>query len=145
MEEDNMLKHTFRHKPIPAAVLIPRYQSIQDRNEERRLRVKQRSIEITKQRENPFKFWEREKINMAKKKAMLEDPSRGLNNDCSRPQFKANRMPDFSAVKIYSEELALKEEQRLKRIHQAAEESYARARMPDGMAKYAEKKKKQKE
>ena len=26
MEEENMVKHQFRHKPIPAAVLIPRYQ-----------------------------------------------------------------------------------------------------------------------
>ena len=25
MEEENMVKHQFRHKPIPAAVLIPRY------------------------------------------------------------------------------------------------------------------------
>ena len=54
---------------------------------------------------------------MEKKKAALNDPNRGLTADCKRPQFKANRMPDFSAVKIYSEELALKEEQRLKRIH----------------------------
>ena len=28
MEETNMIKHQFRHKPIPAAVLIPRYQAI---------------------------------------------------------------------------------------------------------------------
>ena len=48
LEEENMLKHTFRHKPIPAAVMIPRYQAIQDKNEERRLRVKQASIEITR-------------------------------------------------------------------------------------------------
>lgn len=26
IEVDNMVKHQFRHKPIPAAVLIPRYQ-----------------------------------------------------------------------------------------------------------------------
>lgn len=28
MEEENMIKHQFRHKPIPAAVLVPRYQAI---------------------------------------------------------------------------------------------------------------------
>ena len=44
IEEENMIKHQFRHKPIPAAVLIPRYQQIMDANEERRLRVKQQSI-----------------------------------------------------------------------------------------------------
>jgi len=25
IEEENMIKHQFRHKPIPAAVLVPRY------------------------------------------------------------------------------------------------------------------------
>ena len=50
---------------------------------------------------------------MAKKR----DPEAGLNADCKRPAFKANRMPDFSSIRIYSEEMALKEEQRLKRIH----------------------------
>lgn len=48
IEEENMIKHQFRHKPVPAAVLIPRYQQIMDKNEERRMRVKQQSIEITK-------------------------------------------------------------------------------------------------
>lgn len=62
MEEENMIKHQFRHKPIPAAVLIPRYQNIQDKNEERRMRVKQHSLEITKQREKPFSFYQRDKL-----------------------------------------------------------------------------------
>jgi len=75
--------------------------------------VKQQSLEITKQREAPFSFWEREKIRMAKKR----DPDAGLVNDCKRPPFKANRMPDPSSIKIYSEELRQAEEARLKRIH----------------------------
>ena len=113
MEEENMVKHQFRHKPIPAAVLIPRYQQIQDKNEERRLRVKQQSIEITKQREAPFSFWERDKAKMARK----NDPEAGLVGDCKRPAFKANPMPDFSSIAIYDEQLRQQEEARLKRIH----------------------------
>ena len=61
LEEENKLKHQFRCKPIPPEVLIPRYQSIMDKNEERRLKVKQESIAITKSREAPFSFWERDK------------------------------------------------------------------------------------
>lgn len=63
--------------------------------------MKQESIEITKQREAPFSFWEREKVRMAKK----NDPEAGLVNDCKRPPFKANRMPDFSSIRIYGEEM----------------------------------------
>ena len=72
-----------------------------DNNEQRRLRVKQQSIEITKQREAPFDFWEREKVRMAKKR----DPNAGLVADCKRPAFKANRMPDFSSIRIYGADL----------------------------------------
>ena len=48
IEEKNMIQHQFRHKPIPAAVLVPRYQAIMDANEQRRMRVKQESLKITK-------------------------------------------------------------------------------------------------
>lgn len=113
METDNMVKHQFRHKPIPAAVLVPRYQQLMDANEERRLRVKQESIQITKEREAPFSFWERDKIKMAKK----ANAEAGLVEDCKRPAFKANRMPDFSSIRIYAEEMQIQEEARLKRIH----------------------------
>ena len=71
---------------------------------------------------------------MAKKR----DPEEGVVADCKRPAFKANRMPDFSSIPLYSEELKIKEEERLKRIHEAAEASYARARMPDRMQDAAE-------
>ena len=81
--------------------MVPRYQQIMDNNEERRLRVKQQSIEITKQREAPFSFWERDKVKMAKKR----DADAGLVADCKRPAFKANRMPDFSSIQIYAEEM----------------------------------------
>ena len=68
MEEDGMVKHQFRSKPVPAAVLVPRYQSILDKNEERRMKVKQDSIAITKSREAPFDFWERDKAKMEAKR-----------------------------------------------------------------------------
>lgn len=61
LEEDVLVKHQFRCKPIPADVLIPRYQAILEKNEQRRMQVKKDSIALTKQREAPFSFWERDK------------------------------------------------------------------------------------
>lgn len=75
---------------------------------------------------------------MAKKR----DPEEGVVADCKRPAFKANRMPDFSSIPLYHEEMQRKEEERLKRIHEAAEASYARAKMPDRMQDAAEAAKK---
>ena len=66
---------------------------------------------------------------MEKKKNAQEQ----VNVECRRPSFKANRMPDFSSIQIYAQEMALQEEARLKRIHQKAEESYAKASMPHRM------------
>ena len=66
---------------------------------------------------------------MEKKKQQSEQ----VNVECRRPAFKANRMPDFSSIRIYAEEMALQEEARLKRIHAAAEESCALASMPHRM------------
>lgn len=51
----------------------------------------------------PFSFWEREKVRMAKKKNQQED----VNVECKRPAFKANRMPDFSSIRIYAQEMTL--------------------------------------
>lgn len=61
IEEENMIHYQFRPKPIPPEVSIPRYQSIIDANEKRRMDVRQNSIAITKQREKPFSFYERDK------------------------------------------------------------------------------------
>ena len=96
IEESNMIKHQFRHKPIPAAVMVPRYQAIQDANEQRRLRVKHESIQITKEREAPFSFWEREKVRMADKKRAFENQE--APDECRRPTFKANEIPPSCAT-----------------------------------------------
>ena len=40
IEEQNMIKYQFRHKPIPVSVLVPRFQAICDENEARRQRVR---------------------------------------------------------------------------------------------------------
>lgn len=48
LEEDQLVKHQFRCKPIPSDVLIPRYQTILEKNEQRRMQVKKDSIALTK-------------------------------------------------------------------------------------------------
>ena len=47
-EENEALKKQFRCKPIPPEVLQPRFYAIQQQNEEKRLKVKQESIDILK-------------------------------------------------------------------------------------------------
>lgn len=95
IEEENLLKHQFRPKPIPPEVLIPRYKTINEANELRRLETKQNCITITKQREAPFSFYERDKH---KQKI---DPEQHLPYDLKKPGFKANPIPRACSVLIF--------------------------------------------
>jgi len=129
LDEERKITHTFRSKPIPPEVLIPRYQSIIDKNEERRLKVKQDSIQITKIREAPFSFWERDKH----KRNRTMDPDAGTNDECKRPPFKANRIPIACSVLIYDQKIKKEKEERDIRIQKANEISSARIKMPPRM------------
>jgi hypothetical protein len=62
IEEETIIRHQFRSKPIPPEVLIPRYKTIMEANMMRRLEVKKNSIAITKANERPFGFYERDKL-----------------------------------------------------------------------------------
>jgi hypothetical protein len=95
LEEDNLLKHQFRFKPIPPEVLIPRYNAIQEANEARKSEVKKNSIAITKAREAPFSFYERDKN---KQKI---DPENYVNVELKKQGFKANPLPRACSVLIY--------------------------------------------
>lgn len=61
IKEENIIKHQFRSNPIPPEVLIPRYKTIMEANEMRRLEAKKNSINILKSKEAPFSFYERDK------------------------------------------------------------------------------------
>lgn len=63
----------------------------------RRLEVKKNSIAITKQTEQPFSFYEREKT---KKKL---DPEEYLPYDVKKPHFKANPIPRACSVLIFDQ------------------------------------------
>lgn len=95
IEEERIIKHQFRSKPIPPEVLIPRYQSIIEANDMRRLEVKKNSSTVTKANERPFSFYERDK-----QKQSL-DPESYLPYDLKKPAFKANPIPRACSVLIF--------------------------------------------
>lgn len=48
LEEEAIIKYQFRSNPIPPEVLIPRYKTIMEANEMRRMETKKNSLYITK-------------------------------------------------------------------------------------------------
>jgi hypothetical protein len=79
LKEENIIKHQFRSNPIPPEVLIPRYKTIIEANEMRRLEAKKNSVAILKAKEKPFSFYERDKL-----KQNL-DPEEYLPYDLKKP------------------------------------------------------------
>jgi hypothetical protein len=77
---------------------------------------------------------------MAAKKARIEDYE---TNPPRQPHFKANPIPRACSVLIYDEKLRRDERERDERINQNAKISIKKAKMPEAMQKYAEKKKKE--
>jgi hypothetical protein len=71
VQDDELVKRQFRSKPIPPEVLIPRYQNLLEADQARRANVRADSAAITRQREQPFSFWEREKHSQAAKKERI--------------------------------------------------------------------------
>ena len=96
IEESNLIHHMFKAKPVPAVVSAPRYDSIIEANQKRREEVKTKSKEITKSKEKPFSFYEKDlKIREEKKKNAEKRSS-----EKARVQtFKANPIPFTSAIK----------------------------------------------
>lgn len=138
LEEEALVKHQFRSKPIPTDVLIPRYQSIQEADLARKQAVRAQSMQITRQREAPFKFWEKEKQRLARKTAELEERER---EDPRGATFRANPIPRACSVLIFAKKMKQDELKRGERIRKNAEMAYAKAKMPPTMQKHADRKK----
>lgn len=110
IEEENIIKKRFKHNPIPPEVLIPRYKTIIEANEMRRMEVKKNSLVITKQNEKPFSFYERDKLKQN------ADPEDYLPYDLRKPSFKANPIPRACSVLIFDQMMKQQEQERQERI-----------------------------
>lgn len=137
IEEEHLLKHQFRSKPIPPEVLIPRYNNIIEAEQARRNAVRAQSLTITKSREKPFSFWERD---LAKQQQKV-DPTTLIPEEMKKPGFKANPIPRACSVLIFSKKMEHEEKKRKERISKNAEIAFSKAKMPPTMQKWADRKK----
>lgn len=117
---------------------IPRYENLQKADEERRNAVRSQSVKITHEREQPFSFWEKEKVRAEKRKVAIEEHE---SKEMLRPTFRANPIPRACSVLIFSKKVKQDELKRGERIRKNAEIAFAKAKMPPTMQKYADRKK----
>ncbi|XP_040406431.1 protein FAM161A isoform X1 [Cygnus olor] len=127
LEEEAECQKKFRANPVPAAVFLPLYHEIIQRNEERRKSVKERSKLKLLASQKPFKFIEREKQRNEIRKMQLRD----LSTPEKKPKpFKAKPIPKCVYSPAVNDKLQEEELYREIRIRTRAEELLRNSSLP---------------
>jgi FMN-dependent NADH-azoreductase len=124
-EEENHLKYRPSANPVPAEVLIPKYNTLIAAQESRRNEVKQNSKKLTQQREQPFEFYKRE-MNKVKPEEIKEIPYK----------FKARPPPPSNSIPLFEQMSRKLEDDRKVRIETAAKKALEEAKLPPRMERY---------
>ncbi|NXL03742.1 F161A protein, partial [Mesembrinibis cayennensis] len=128
LEEEAECQKKFRANPVPAAVFLPLYHEIVQRNEERRRSVKERSKLKLLASQKPFKFIEREKQRNEIRKMQLRD----LSAPEKKPKlFKAKPVPKRVYSPAVNDKLKEEELYREIRIRMRAEELLRNSSVPN--------------
>jgi hypothetical protein len=131
-EEDKYRNYLIKANPIPITTSQPLYEQIVEEQKRHSEEVKALSCEITKAREKPFSFYERDKELSAKRAVIDNDPLRHVK------PFKANPVPDFVRFEMLPEIQRQEEELRELR-RQRAYELAKLAHSPPRMEMYEKK------
>ncbi|XP_008948157.1 PREDICTED: protein FAM161A [Merops nubicus] len=127
LEEEAECQKKFRANPVPAAIFLPLYHDIVQRNEERRRSVRERSKLKLLASQKPFKFLEREKQRSEMRKMQLRD----LSSPEKKPKlFKAKPVPKGIYSPAVNDRLQEEELYREIRIRMRAEELLRNASLP---------------
>ncbi|NWX11684.1 F161A protein, partial [Aegotheles bennettii] len=127
LEEEAECQKKFRANPVPAAVFLPLYRDIMQRNEERRRSVKERSKLKLLACQKPFKFIEREKQRSEIRKMQLRDLS---VPEKKTKLFKAKPVPKCVYSPALDDKLKEEELYREIRIRMRAEELLRNSSLP---------------
>ncbi|NXY83446.1 F161A protein, partial [Alcedo cyanopectus] len=142
LEEEAECQKKFRANPVPAAVFLPLYHDILQRNEERRRSVKERSKLRLLASQKPFQFLERERQRNEMRKMQLRD----LSVPEKKQLFKAKPVPKGVYSPAVDDKRKEEELYREIRIRMRAEELLQNSSLPSSRLALAgtHQKKKQK-
>ncbi|NWR49521.1 F161A protein, partial [Regulus satrapa] len=141
LEEEAECQKKFRANPVPAAVFLPLYHDIVQRNEERRRSVRERSRLKLLASQKPFQFIERERQRREARKMQLKDVSPPENKS---KVFRAKPVPKCVYSPDFNEKLKEKELYREIRIRIRAEELLRNSAVPNSRLALKETNKKKK-
>ncbi|NXK88890.1 F161A protein, partial [Formicarius rufipectus] len=128
LEEEAECQKKFRANPVPAAVFLPLYHDIVQRNEERRRAGRERSRLKLLASQKPFKFIERERQRKEIRKMQLRDLS---TPETQTRAFRAKPVPKCVSSADFHERLKEEELYREIRIRMRAEELLRNSSVPN--------------
>ncbi|NXF29790.1 F161A protein, partial [Nyctibius bracteatus] len=128
LEEEAECQKKFRANPVPAAVFLPLYHDIVQRNEERRRAGKERSKLKLLASQKPFKFIEREKQKNEIREMQLRDLS---TPEKKTKRFRAKPVPKCVSSPAVNDKLKEEELYREIRIRMRAEELLRNSSLPN--------------
>ena len=139
LEEENYLHHQFRANPIPLSTKDPRYEMLKKKDEARRNDIKKTSIAMTKARESPFSFYERDKDFYVKRAKISEQ---NLPDEIKyRKPFRANPIPWTTTAKLFDEKMEKAENERKERVKRRVQEMESKSKLPPRMEMHERAKK----
>ncbi|NXL74525.1 F161A protein, partial [Leptocoma aspasia] len=141
LEEEAECQKKFRANPVPAAVFLPLYHDIVQRNEERRRSVRERSKLRLLASQKPFKFIERERQRHESRKMQLKDISPPENKT---KVFRAKPVPKYVYSPHFRDKVKEEELCREIRIRMRAEELLRNSSVPNSRLALKETNKKKK-
>ncbi|NWI47554.1 F161A protein, partial [Picathartes gymnocephalus] len=141
LEEEAECQKKFRANPVPAAVFLPLYHDIVQRNEERRRSVRERCKLKLLASQKPFKFIERERQRREARKMLLKDVPLPENKT---KMFRAKPVPKCVYSPDFSDRLKEEELYREIRIRMRAEELLRNSSVPNSRLTLKETSKKKK-
>ena len=131
VEEENMLHHQFIANKIPTSTTEPRYEMLKMKREERTNEIKRTSKEMTKAREQPFTFYERDKDFYVQRAQASEQHIPDTMKDIK--PFKANPIPPAVSAPLFYKMLEKQNQIRDDRIKKRAQETANKSKLPPRM------------
>ena len=133
-EEEDELQKKFKAQPIPAHVYMPLYEDILEQQESRRKQCKEKSQQLLKSQEKPFKFAKREDYKSKLHKLKMKQADMHLHGSKSKKHFKAKPFPEKLFEGTVNDFLDEQEQYRKIRVEMRAKELLQTSSLPPSMA-----------
>ncbi|KAL4471381.1 hypothetical protein ABPG74_008274 [Tetrahymena malaccensis] len=120
--DEEEMKKRFKANPIPTTTKIPMFNNIIEKNKEKREKVRQESVKMTLESQNPFSFYQKDIQKREEKKQKIVETATTEVAGFKQKAFKAKEVPASSKVDMLKQMDQEREENRKKRIEERKQE-----------------------